>query len=316
MRDAAAVLLSFTTLAMAADWASYRGDAHFTANQTFGKQITVQNVQQLKLLWKQPLDQTSTTTPLIMGPTITHRGVRELVFIGTRDNLYAFDADLGTLFWKRSIDGLSATPAFEPDPDEADRGEDEPGPMRPLYVLSSDGRLHAIRVSDGADIAAYPFLPASTKTSNLNIWRGTIYAGTAEGIWSLKPGGKPKSRPTAAPLGVIISQSGHAEPVTTQEIRQASNDAWSYVAGDRNIQAFRNRQLVWTADIDSPSPPVILNGIVFALSGGALKAFDGASGKELYNRPVPTVQPSLAVGNGHLCFAGDALVCFGIPIER
>jgi outer membrane protein assembly factor BamB len=277
-----------TAVALAADWPCYRGDAQLSGWQKHGKQITVENAKNLKLLWKQQLDETPVTVPLIMGPTITHRGVRELVFIGVRNNLYAFDADLGTLFWKRSLEGLSGTPVFEPDPDEDDRDDDEPGPLRPIYAVSGDGRLHAIRVSDGSDISTVDFLPPGKKCSNLNYWHGTVYAGTAEGVWSFdvkKPSVSAQFRPMSAKYGVRISVSGTVAPAETAK----------------------------------PGAPVIVNGVLFVVSGGtALKALNAQTGREIYSssEPVQISAPDLAVANGHICFAGDALYCFGIPMER
>ncbi len=156
---------------------------------------------------------------------MTFRGVRELVLVGgASGNLYAVDADLGTIFWKRHFDGGGhkscgngpiATPAIEPelvDPDDAageerqEDDDDEPGPMRPIYAVSSDGRLHTVRPSDGADTAAPSrFLPPNAASSSLNLslggthkWVYTTTSGgcgnTAEGVWTIdlmRPGSAP-----------------------------------------------------------------------------------------------------------------------------
>ena len=173
---------------------------------------------------------------MIAGPTITHRGVRELVFIADpHDNLYAVDADLGTLFWKRHFDvspmpdqkskspcGLGVTfapaaPVIEPDPDEEDDdNDDEAGPMRPLYAVASDGRLHTIRVSDGADThSPVNFLPPNARYSSLNFWSGNVYAATCNGapngLWSIdvkRPGAKPGFYSAKAGHQIAISPAG------------------------------------------------------------------------------------------------------------
>src|SRR5579862_6240128 len=101
-------LLVVLASAYAGDWLGVRGDPQGTGWQRHGKTLTVSNAKDLKLLWKRQLDDRSLSSPVIIGPTITHRGVRELVFVaGAGDNLYAVDADLGTLFWKRHFDVLS-----------------------------------------------------------------------------------------------------------------------------------------------------------------------------------------------------------------
>jgi outer membrane protein assembly factor BamB len=234
------VLLAVLASGYAGDWLGYGGDPQRSNWQRHGKALTAASVRNLKLLWKRQLgDQPGwLSSPVIIGPTITHRGVRELVFVADgHDNLYAVDADLGTLFWKRHFDvqskpacasGMAATPVIEPDPDEDMSGDpvtddedddDEAGPMRPLYGVDSDGGLHTIRVSDGTDInAPITFLPPKAKYSNLNFWSGAVYAGTyggcngvPDGLWSLdvkRPGAKPEFHSSKGGRGIVIGPTG------------------------------------------------------------------------------------------------------------
>jgi len=231
-----AALLVVLASCYAGDWLSYRGDPQGTGWQRHGKALTVANVKNLKLLWKRQLDDRSLSSPVIIGPTITHRGVRELVFVaGAGDNLYAVDADLGTLFWKRHFDvgakrqcfsGMPPTPVIEPDPDEDlsgdavadDEDDDEAGPMRPLYAVDSDGKLHTIRVSDGTDSnTPVNFMPSNASYSGLNFWSGTVYAatyggcGASDGLWSLdvgKAGAKRFFVPGKGGRGVVMGKTG------------------------------------------------------------------------------------------------------------
>ncbi|MDQ6701387.1 MAG: hypothetical protein M3Z36_14505 [Acidobacteriota bacterium] len=161
--------------ARAADWLTYGGDPQRSGWQKREKDLNPGNVHELKLLWKRQLDAgsnaaNSLTSPVLLGPIITHRGIKELVFVaGSSDIVFAVDADLGRLFWERHIEseagtdrkstspcaaGLTATPVIGP-PQVATVNDDEgegSTPLRPLYVLSSDGRLHSIRPSDGKDM--------------------------------------------------------------------------------------------------------------------------------------------------------------------
>src|SRR5579863_5415173 len=147
-----ALTIGGCVLAVAGDWLSIGGDAQHSNWQSRGTQISPANVKELKLLWKRPTDRDA-SAPVILGPTITHRGVRELVFVATASNkLYAYDADLGSLFWMRQMEsgatapcgsGGAATPVIEPNP-RPRKEDDEPNAMRPLYVVASDGRLHKI----------------------------------------------------------------------------------------------------------------------------------------------------------------------------
>ena len=62
-------------------------------------------------------------------------------------------------------------------------------PMRPetlsqlnvIYTVSSDGYLHIVNSSTGADmIPAIQFVPAHAKVSSLNVWENVVYATTAD----------------------------------------------------------------------------------------------------------------------------------------
>ena len=78
-------------------------------------------------------------------------------------------------------------------------------------------------------------------------------------------------------------------------------------------------------DIGSPEPPVIANGVVFAVSGGSratLYALDAATGKELYSSrnlvTVPAAGTGLTVANGRVYFgtADGTFYTFGIYQEH
>jgi hypothetical protein len=88
----------------------------------------------------------------------------------------------------------------------------------------------------------------------------------------------------------------------------------------------------WTSrDVERPGAPIVLNGVVFAVSGGAmgqgkgrsvLYAFDSATGKELWNSGnamnsyVPGVPPSAGDGQVYVVTADGTLYAFGIPLEH
>ena len=88
----------------------------------------------------------------------------------------------------------------------------------------------------------------------------------------------------------------------------------------------------WTSrDLERPGAPIVLNGVVFAVSGGAmgsgkgksvLYAFDAATGKDLWNSGsamssyVPGVPPSAGDGQVYVVTADGTLYSFGIPLEH
>jgi len=81
-------------------------------------------------------------------------------------------------------------------------------------------------------------------------------------------------------------------------------------------------------DLINPAPPVIANGVVFALSSGdatthaVLYALDADTGKELYSSGTAVESYShlsgLSVGDGHVFFTthDNTLYSFGIPLEH
>ncbi len=228
------VVLGLSVLLVAAvpDWLNHGGDPQRSGWQRRERYIMRESLPQFKLLWKLKLDNqsrgpNSLTAPVIFGPIITHRGMKELVFVGgSSDNLYAVDADLGRIFWKRHIEtgadtrpcgGLTAAPVLAPQVAPNDEYED-PTPPRPLYVLTSDGFLHTIRTPNGQDYGApVKFLPPNAKASNLNFAGKTVYTttsgncgGAPDGVWALDvtvPDAKPRFSP-AAGLGVSIGFDG------------------------------------------------------------------------------------------------------------
>src|SRR5205823_1152595 len=97
-----------------AEWLSSRGDPERTGWQRHEKSLNPRSVKSMKLLWKRQLDNqarelNSLTTPILLGPIFTHRGIKELVFVaGASDVVYAVDADLGRVFWKRQLDSAAS----------------------------------------------------------------------------------------------------------------------------------------------------------------------------------------------------------------
>jgi outer membrane protein assembly factor BamB len=215
-------------LVIGADWLSKRGDPQQTGWQREEKFLTVHTVQGLRLLWERKLsDQPNgLTDPVLLGPIITHRGIKELVFVkNSADTVYAVDADLGTIFWSRPLarampkasilktpcaESSSIAPVMAPAPEEPRDSsmEDEDhfsDGNKPLYVLSADGSLYVLRPSTGGDFSPpLPFLPPSAKAMGLAISDDILYTttssvcgGAPNRVWTLnlKVGSDPQSQP-------------------------------------------------------------------------------------------------------------------------
>jgi outer membrane protein assembly factor BamB len=159
----------------------------------------------------------SITSPIIDGLLITYLGFKEmLVFSGSSDNVYSVDADLNRLIWKTHFDyngggkemrhstatcpgGLTAAVAMVGSSSAGvSFGRRSQTPSRPggtppasliggsgfgsvgsFFAVSSDGYVHALNPSTGADlIPAVRFVPENSRVSALNIDGNTIYAAT------------------------------------------------------------------------------------------------------------------------------------------
>ena len=159
----------------------------------------------------------SLTPPVVIGRLISYKGFKELAFVtGAGDHIWTLDADMDRMFWEKTLagatkpkDGACAgivtsqaalTPAVafgarpRPAPGVAPAAPPPTPPSgggilggtgfgapRPVFVVSSDGKLHAMRTSDGEELVAggLDFLPVNAKASPLTISDNAIYTTTS-----------------------------------------------------------------------------------------------------------------------------------------
>ena len=99
-----------------AEWVTHSGDNQRTGWQKNENAISKDSVKNLKLLWKITLDTKQRSVyslygPLIVERAITDRGFKELAIVAGADNdLFAVDADLGRLFWKKHFEWHADVP--------------------------------------------------------------------------------------------------------------------------------------------------------------------------------------------------------------
>jgi len=192
-----AITLGCALLNWSADWLTDGGNPQRTAWQRDEKTFTKNNVRNMKLLWKlkldnQPREMHALFPPLIVERVTTNSGFRQIAIVaGVTDNLYAMDAEQGTLLWSKHFEstwkppeggrgvstlcpgGLTATPVIGP--------TQVPGKYT-VYAASWDGFLHQLNVADGEEMAPpAKFMPANGKPYALNLWNGVIYTTTAQG---------------------------------------------------------------------------------------------------------------------------------------
>ena len=113
--------------------------------------------------------------------------------------------------------------------------------------------------------------------------------------------------------------------------------AWVFASAEDKISAFKVDDsggkaaltLGWTSPkLKNAAPPVVANGVVFALDGGSasshatLFAFEAATGKQLFSSGDAiqsyTHLAGMSVGDGHVFFLthDNTLYSFGIPLEH
>jgi outer membrane protein assembly factor BamB len=195
----------------------------------------------------------SLTPPVVIGNLISYRGFKELAFVaGNSDNLWSIDADTDKIFWQKHFDysadkpkpavsascsaSVTAIPALTPPLNFAARpraaGTAPPAPPppgsvrallggggfgapRPAFAVSSDGKLHLLNTSNGADLLpAMNFLPANAKASSLTIAEGVVYTttttscgGAPNAVWAIDLNGA-DTTVASFPLSGGVSELG------------------------------------------------------------------------------------------------------------
>jgi outer membrane protein assembly factor BamB len=141
----------------------------------------------------------------------------------------------------------------------------------------------------------------------------------------------------AAPGMALIQQTSPDANVVAglSTWEDAANARWILASTNNAVSGYKVQErdgkpeLVagWVSrELNSPVPPVIANGVVFAFSMGrtqaTLYALDAATGKELYSSRnlvnAPAALSGLTVANGRVYFAttDGTLYCFGIFMEH
>lgn len=201
-RSIAAVAISCSVVS-AASWLTFGGDAQRSGWAREETTITKENVKDLQLDWKLKLDNepkelNGLTAPVVINPVYTNHGSFEYVIVGgSSDNLYTIDADTGKLAWSKHFTNeaprpVSSTPEgdyFCPDAlnDTPVIGTGKPGPT--AYVISIDGKLHALNVINGEDrFPPAQFVPAYSKNWSLNLAGDVVYTTISQNCHRLKNG--------------------------------------------------------------------------------------------------------------------------------
>ena len=180
------------------EWTTGSGDAARDAWQRGESKISPRTAKDLRLLWKvkvptKTMGMLSFREPLIVNGVKTADGARTFAILaGATNDVYAIDADDGTVVWQKKLkwasevpqepgegegfictNALSATPVVSPANAQA----------RHLYVLASDGYLHIMDVTSGEEsdppiqVLSRPY----GKPYGLNLVGNVIYTITGQG---------------------------------------------------------------------------------------------------------------------------------------
>ena len=199
-----------------------------------------------------------------------------------------------------------------------------------LAVATEDGRIHLL---SGASLGGADHRTPLHKTPVYSA--ASDFAPGALATWQDSDGAQWVLAPAAGPLA-----SGVTFPVTNGEVKNGAILAWKVV--EKNGAAAL--EAGWASrDMVSPAPPIVVNGVVFALSSGefrtsdrsmtaaqraqlsspaVLYALDGATGKVLWesgNSITSFAHGSGLSAGGSRVYVGTydgTLYAFGFPIEH
>ena len=183
--------------------------------------MKAQGASAFQFLWKvkpenQPRQLNTLTQPLILGTLISHKGFKSLTFFGgSGDVVYAYDYDLGKVYWSQKLNtaasgqagtplcpgGLTAITRATPLAQSAVPTRGAP-PVTPggggrgpatginpanlpitgaIWAISSGGMVHALNPHTGADLRTpVRIVPAGAKVVGTVLVNDVLYAATSD----------------------------------------------------------------------------------------------------------------------------------------
>jgi hypothetical protein len=175
------------------DWLTFSYDGERTGWNRAEHKLDKTNIGKLGLLWRLQIDAkpstvnrySSLTDPVVVHGVQTPQGMKTLVYVASADNdIYAIDADRGTIVWKKSFPYTVPPPiaASNNCPNNLNATPFVDKPNGNLYVLPNDGKLRGLALGDGAEkFPATRILPHYTRNFSLNVIDGTLFTGATRG---------------------------------------------------------------------------------------------------------------------------------------
>ena len=176
-----------------AEWPTGSFDQQRDAWQRNETRFTVDNVKDIRLLWKLKTNNKTMGMQSFREPVIVAAGGRTLALLaGSANAVFAVDVATGALAWQKQLawsstqpqeagegrgfictNALTATPVVTP----------AGAAQRFVYVLASDGYLHTLDVATGDEKdPPIQMLPAAYgKAYGLNLLNNVVYTTTGQG---------------------------------------------------------------------------------------------------------------------------------------
>jgi outer membrane protein assembly factor BamB len=186
------------------DWTTWGYDQERTGWNKGETSLTTGNVKDLTLLWKTQLSTppksivlSTLTAPLVAEGVSTSQGLKNLVYLlGADDTVFALDADTGTPVWQRAFPNPAA-PLWPATWLCSNTVNDTPVIDKQngiLFLITSDGQLRGLNLSDGADrMAAANMVEPYARAWSLNLIDNVVYTTSGRGCGQLpaNQGAKP-----------------------------------------------------------------------------------------------------------------------------
>ena len=176
-----AAFLAGSSFAAASDWTQYGGDSQRTFLVDRDRKLNKRSAKKLRLHWQVQLENISKELNSLTVPVVSGRTA---IVAGSDDNVFALNTESGRVLWHRHF-SANQTPAQAPDwlcPNALTATPVLDAAKNVVYALTSDGQLHALNMTDGADVApSREFVPPLAKTWSLNLFKGVVYTPTSQG---------------------------------------------------------------------------------------------------------------------------------------
>ena len=138
------------------DWLQFNGGALHSGNNTLERSLTANNVAQLQLLFQVQLPGIADGAPVYLTGVSTASGIRDLIFVTTRDgHMAALDAHSGSLIWSQQYGAAGCLINNNLPRNEACYTTSSPAidPNRQyVYSYGLDGYVHKYAVGDGTEM--------------------------------------------------------------------------------------------------------------------------------------------------------------------